>query len=96
MYFESHLVHVNVPCICFVFYTCLFVHCCELDFIYARAIFNLQTCVYANGSLLASPICYIVNPEMLSTKRFYDGNAMYRSHGLRNCQMLICIYEAFL
>ena len=23
-------------------------------------------------SLLASPICYVVNPEMLSTKRFYD------------------------
>ena len=46
-------------------------------------------------SLLASPICYVVNPEMLSTKRFYDGNAIYRSHGLRNCRMLICIYVAF-
>ena len=45
-------------------------------------------------SLLASPICYVVNPEMLSTKRFYDGNAIYRSHGLRNCRMLSCIYVA--
>ena len=42
-------------------------------------------------SLLAK----LVKPEMLSTKRFYDGNALYRSHGLRNCRMLICIYVAF-
>ena len=40
------------------------------------------------SSLLAN----LVNPEMLSTKRFYDENAIYRSHGLRNCRMLICIY----
>ena len=46
-------------------------------------------------SLLASHICYVVNPEMLSTKMFYDESAIYRSHGLRNCRMLICIYVAF-
>ena len=29
---------------------------------------------------------------MLITIRFYDGTAIYTSHGLRNCQMLIYIY----
>ena len=72
MYFESHPVHVNVLCICFVFHTCLFVHCYELDFIYAMAIFNLQTCMYANGILTQLPdlmrvighSCHFINEDL--------------------------------
>ena len=74
MYFESHPVHVNVlcTCICFVFYTCLFVHCCELDFIYAMAIFNSQKCMYVNGILTQLPdlmrvighSCHFINEDL--------------------------------
>ena len=29
------------------------------------------------NSLVASPMCSIGNPEMLSTSNFYDGNVIY-------------------
>ena len=29
------------------------------------------------NSLVASPMCPIGNPEMLSTSNFYDGNVIY-------------------
>ena len=32
---------------------------------------------YQEYSLVASPMCPIGNPEMLSTSNFYDGNVIY-------------------
>ena len=45
--------------------------------------------VVKDGSLLASPVLSIVNPEMASTVRFYDGNVIYGPSGPRNWLMLI-------
>ena len=59
----------------------------------------LHQSVFFNGyifmyNLLASPIlCYVGNPQILSTIRFMMEIKLYRSHG--NCRMLICIYLAF-
>ena len=46
-------------------------------------------------SLLCGPISPVVNLEMSSTVRFYDGNAIYGCSGLGNCRMLIFLSGAF-
>ena len=33
--------------------------------------------LFSLNSLVASPMCPIGNPEMLSTSNFYDGNVIY-------------------
>ena len=35
-----------------------------------------------------------VNPEIMSTVRFYDENVMFTSRGITNCRMLSCKYWA--
>ena len=45
-------------------------------------------------SLLCGPISPVVNLEMSSTVRFYDGNAIYGCSGLGNCRMLIFLSGA--
>ena len=46
-------------------------------------------------SLLCGPISPVVNLEMSSTVRFYDGNAIYGCSGLGNCRMLNFLSGAF-
>ena len=46
-------------------------------------------------SLLCGPISPVVNLEMSSTVRFYDGNAIYGCSGLGNCRMLKKLSGAF-
>ena len=40
------------------------------------------------NSLLCGPISSVLNLKMLSTARFFDGNAIYGCSGLGNCRML--------
>ena len=46
-------------------------------------------------SLLCGPISPVVNLEMSSTVRFYDGNAIYGCSGLGICRMLTKLSGAF-
>ena len=48
------------------------------------------------NSLLCGPISPVVNLEMSSTVRFYDGNAIYGCSGLGNCRMLNFLSGAFV
>ena len=57
-----------------------------------RIIFSL----FCRFSLLCGPISHVVNLEMSSTVRFYDGNAIYGCSGLGNCRMLKNLSGAFV
>ena len=51
--------------------------------------------VLLQHSLLCGPISAVVNLEMSSTARFFDGNAIYGCPGLGNCRMLNFVSIAF-
>ena len=55
--------------------------------------YTIILCLYY--SLLCGPISPVVNLEMSSTVRFYDGNAIYGCSGLGNCRMLNFLSGAF-
>ena len=44
---------------------------------------------------LCGPISPVVNLEMSSTARVFDGNSIYGCSGLGNCRMLNCLSIAF-
>ena len=56
-------------------------------------IFNTHDTLWI--SLLCGPISPVVNLEMLSTARFFCGNAIYGCSGLGNCRMLNFLSIAF-
>ena len=60
---------------------------------FLNACFFLQS--MARISLLCGPISPVVNLEMSSTVRVYDGNAIYGCSGLGNCRMLKKLSGAF-
>ena len=99
---KQHLFIMNINC--FGNFQMIAIHCQKYllygfttkQILFLKNIWCSRNCLKLFSSLPASPICNVMNPEILSTIRFYDGNAIYRSHGLRNCRMLICIYLAFL